>query len=199
MNDELFDIDINKINIDLEPDKTPDEYILKSKYDEILFKKIERLNEILRDGLKPDIQYRIVTQKPICAISIIEFLIRDEKLKEIYLATYSLNQDTLNRLKYLVAQHQIKCTIVMSDFFSKTKKHQQFSHKIAAWANTTPGVKIKFTVTHAKVFLTKTQSNKNIVFEGSGNLAFNSRIEQYLIENNQTAYNFHKSWMEDLF
>lgn len=40
-----------------------------------------------------------------------------------------------------------------------------------------------------------TKDNRHIVFEGSGNLSDNARIEQYLIEDNETTYNFHKEWI----
>ena len=56
-------------------------------------------------------------------------------------------------------------------------------------------VKIVFANNHAKVFLAKTKCNKHIVFEGSGNLADNGRIEQYLLENNKTTFDFHKEWI----
>ena len=41
-------------------------------------------------------------------------------------------------------------------------------------------VKTTFCSSHAKVFLAKTTCGKHIVFEGSGNLSDNSRIEQYI-------------------
>jgi hypothetical protein len=194
-----FNIDINEFNINLDPKETPKEYATSLKFDDIIHKRIRHVNEIMKSGFEANIQHRIVTFKPICAITIIEYLLQAEKLTEIYLATYSINKDTLNKLKYIVDKHQVNCTIIMSDFFSKTRKHQQFSHKISEWAVQTKGVKVKFTITHAKVFLSKTESGKHIVFEGSGNLAFNARIEQYLIENNINSYNFHKQWMEELF
>jgi len=39
------------------------------------------------------------------------------------------------------------------------------------------------------------ECGKHIVFEGSGNLSDNARIEQYILENNKQAYEFHKNWI----
>lgn len=44
----------------------------------------------------------------------------------------------------------------------------------------------------------KDDKGNHFVFEGSGNMSDNARIEQYLYENNQKTFNFHKQWMNDL-
>jgi hypothetical protein len=65
------------------------------------------------------------------------------------------------------------------------------------YAENKKDVQISFAVNHAKVFIAKTKDNRHIVFEGSGNLSDNARIEQYLIEDNEVTYNFHKQWIID--
>jgi len=59
-------------------------------------------------------------------------------------------------------------------------------------------VKTSFYHSHAKIFLAKTKCDKYIVFEGSGNLSDNARLEQYLFENNKETYEFHKNWIENI-
>lgn len=50
-------------------------------------------------------------------------------------------------------------------------------------------------VNHAKVLIARCGEDY-FVFEGSGNMSDNARIEQYRYENSKAVYDFHKRWME---
>jgi hypothetical protein len=44
----------------------------------------------------------------------------------------------------------------------------------------------------------KTTDGNHFVFEGSGNMSDNARIEQYVYDNNEQIFEFHKTWMNEL-
>ena len=51
---------------------------------------------------------------------------------------------------------------------------------------------------HAKIILIG-KSKHWITVEGSANFTSNPRLEQYVISNDRTLYNFHKAWMDGVF
>ena len=51
---------------------------------------------------------------------------------------------------------------------------------------------------HAKVLLLANDPNY-ITIEGSANFTSNPRLEQYTMTNDQPLYEFHRSWMEEIF
>ena len=44
----------------------------------------------------------------------------------------------------------------------------------------------------------KTKKGNYYILEGSGNLSFNSRVEQYVIDNDKELFNFTKDWMSKI-
>ena len=48
------------------------------------------------------------------------------------------------------------------------------------------------------MFSCSTSKDNYYTLEGSGNLAYNSRVEQYVIDNDKAMYDFSCSWMNDI-
>ena len=57
---------------------------------------------------------------------------------------------------------------------------------------------LRMTNCHAKVALIKT-ATRSIAMEGSANFTNNPRIEQFCVMNDQSVYDFHFKWMQELF
>lgn len=178
--------------------ETKKEYLSRVKYNEIIGKRAKSFMDIVDGKLLPNIQYRIVTEHGFNAITVIKYLQDFYQLTEIYIAVYRMNQLAVRKLIEFIDNSEIKTNIILSSFFRENKKYEKWAHDLVAYANGKKTVRIKFTRSHAKVFLAKTKNNQYIVFEGSGNLSDNSRIEQYIIENNKTVYEFHKNWMDEI-
>ena len=106
-----------------------------------------------------------------------------------------MTEDKLTYIKSIIEKGNIQCSILLSSFFRENKKYERWCEELITYSNTKENVNVSFAVNHAKVFLAKTKDNRYIVFEGSGNLSDNARIEQYLIEDNEITYNFHKEWI----
>jgi hypothetical protein len=178
--------------------ETKREYLARIKYDNIIALRAKSFMDIVGTDLRPNIQYRIITEHGFNAISVIEYLTKFNKLKEIYICVYRMNQQSVNKIIEFVDDENIKCNILLSSFFRENKRYEKWSKDLIAYSINKENVNIKFAWVHAKVFLTLTEDNKYIVFEGSGNLSDNARIEQYIIENNRNVYEFHKKWINDI-
>jgi len=178
-----------------EKPETKRDYLQRVKYDEIVCKITKNFTDIIGDDLSPNVQYRMVTERSFNAIIVIEYLLKRYELVEIYIAVYRMNQLSVNKLKSIIDSGDIKCSILLSSFFRENKRYERWAEELIAYADKKRDVNVSFAVNHAKVFIAKTKDSRFIVFEGSGNLSDNARIEQYLIEDNETTYNFHKEWI----
>jgi len=61
-----------------------------------------------------------------------------------------------------------------------------------------PNIDHYFASAHSKIMGMKTESGNHYILEGSGNLSFNSRIEQYVLDNDEKLFNFTKNWMNEI-
>lgn len=174
------------------------EYLAKVKYEKVVAKSASNFMDIVGNKLEPGIQYRIVTNNSFNAISVYEFIANSEEITEMHIAVYRMNQRAVIFLKGIIDKNKITSNIVVSSFFRENKKYERWATELVAYAQNSILVKIGFTWNHAKIFLAKTKSGKHIVFEGSGNLSDNARIEQYIIEDNEYVFNFHKQWITEL-
>jgi hypothetical protein len=180
-----------------EKTETTNDYLQKVKYDEIICNKTKNFVDIIGDELSKNVQYRMVTDKSFNAIVVIDYLLKKYELVEIYIAVYRMNLLSVNKLKSIIDDGNVKCFILLSSFFRENKRYERWAEELIMYAENKKDVEISFAVNHAKVFIAKTKDNRHIVFEGSGNLSDNARIEQYLIEDNEMTYNFHKQWIID--
>lgn len=178
--------------------ETRKDYLARVKYDNIVCKRANNFMEIVGNELLPKTQYRIITQLGFNAISVVEFLLKKHTITEIYMAVYRMNIQSVRRLKKIIESGDIKCSIILSSFFRENKKYERWSKEILTLSKQNEKVKMNFAWCHAKVFLAKTKDGKHIVFEDSGNLSDNARIEQYIIEDNVDTYNFHKKWISEI-
>ena len=172
------------------------EYLARVKYEGILCKTVSNFNEILKENnFEENVQYRIVTEKSFNAIVVIEYLLKFFEIDEVVIAVYRMNQQSVNRLKMIIDDQKCSTTILLSSFFRQNKNYEKWCHDLISYSDSIDNSQVKFAWNHAKVFLAKTKCNKHIVFEGSGNLSDNARIEQYILENNKQTYEFHKKWI----
>lgn len=148
---------------------------------------------------KPNEQYRIITEKQFNAFALILYVLETEIIDELYLAIYRINEPTVNSIIDYIQTGKIKKAVfVISNFFNQTKKPEQWAIKLKNFCSQNNNTKHIYIHNHSKVVAIKTESNQHYVFEGSGNMSDNARIEQYIFENNEEVFNFHKQWMSQL-
>ena len=175
------------------------EYLAIVKQKEIITKKVKDFEETFKGAnFENETQYRIVTDKNFSALVVLEYLLNNYEIEEIYLAIYRMNLPAVYKIQEIAQNDKIQMTILVSSFFRENKKYEKWTRELELFCNDKTNVDLKFAWSHAKVILCKTKCGKNMIVEGSGNLSDNARIEQYLIENNKKVYNFHKTWIDDV-
>lgn len=176
--------------------ETKREYLAMVQYQEILANKVDTFEKVFNPGaLANNVQLRLVTTNSFNAIVVLKYLIKYYEIVEMYIAIYRMNQVAVNYLKQVITEKNIPTGIILSQFFRENKNYERWANDLITFADNHKHVRVTFANNHAKVFLAKTNDGKHIVFEGSGNLSDNARIEQYIIEDNKTTYNFHKEWI----
>lgn len=167
------------------------------KNNEVHFIKAKALSDLCGTPKKNE-QFRIITEKQFNAYAVILNLIENNEIDEIHLAIYRINQPTVESLISFIECGKIKkASFVISNFFNQTKKPELWAKRLRAFCDTNPNCKHAYTHNHSKVLCVKIGKD-HFIFEGSGNMSDNARVEQYLYENNKAAFDFHKSWINEI-
>lgn len=168
------------------------------KNNEIHFIKAKALSDLCLKPKKNE-QYRIITEKQFNAYALILHILESELVEELYLAIYRINEPTVNSIIDFILSGKIKkATFIISNFFNQTKKPEKWANNLRDFCNNNKNTNHVYTHNHAKVLALKTSTNQYYIFEGSGNMSDNARIEQYIYENNKKVFDFHKEWMLNL-
>ena len=170
---------------------------LYAKNLQIHTQKANHLNEIAPIPKKGE-QYVIVTEKQFNAFALICGLMENNTIDEIHLAIYRINQPTVQAIIDFIEAGKIKRgTFVISSFFNQTKKPERWAIMLRDYCQKNKDFHHIYTHNHAKVLIARVGEN-HYVFEGSGNMSDNARIEQYRYENNKQVFDFHKDWMTSI-
>jgi hypothetical protein len=164
------------------------------KNNKIHFIKAKALSDLCGIPNKNE-QFRIITEKQFNAYALILHLLEKELIEEMYLAIYRINQPTVKSIINFIESGKIKkATFVISNFFNQTKKPERWAIMLKDFCDNNANSKHIYIHNHAKVLAIKTKVG-HYVFEGSGNMSDNARIEQYVYEENKEVFDFHKNWM----
>lgn len=170
----------------------------KIKNDQLALIVAKRLDDLCKEP-KPGEQWRIITEKSFNAFALIMHVLCTRKIKELYLATYRINEPTVRTLIERIDSGEIeKATFVISSFFNQTKKPKRWSIMLKEYADKSPRCRQVYTHNHSKIVAIHSDADDYFVFEGSGNMSDNARIEQYVYENSREMFDFHKQWMESI-
>lgn len=167
------------------------------KNNEIHFIKAKSLSDLCGIPKKNE-QYRIITEKQFNAYAVILNLIEKNDIDEMHLAIYRINQPTVESLISFIECGKIKkASFVISNFFNQTKKPELWAKRLKSFCDQNNRCKHAYTHNHSKVLCVKIGTD-HYVFEGSGNMSDNARVEQYLYENNKKSFEFHKGWIGEV-
>lgn len=144
-------------------------------------------------------QWRIITEKQFNAFALVLHLLQTREIEEMYLAVYRINEPTVSTLMEMIDKGKIrKATFVISSFFNQTKRPEKWAIMLKEYADGRENCHHVYTHNHSKVLAVRTSKGEHFVFEGSGNMSDNARIEQYVYEQSRETYEFHKKWMSEL-
>ena len=165
------------------------------RYIEKTYQTIENVKEI---GLpKENEQIRLVTFKSFNSAVFLKFITDTHTIENLILVVYSINAEAAKLINDLIEQRKIlKCKILMSNLRNKAhRKKEQITRDMFV---ENPNVDLFFASSHSKIMAMKTSCNNHFVLEGSGNLSFNSRVEQYILDNDKKLFEFTDNWTEKI-
>lgn len=145
----------------------------------------------------PGEQIRLVTRRTFNAIQFLEYIAERELILDLKMAIYSINFNAAVILVGLIDSGRIANTeILMSNL--RNKAHREKEEVMKKMFVDHPLIKIFYCSSHAKTFSCRTAEGNFYTLEGSGNMAYNSRVEQYVIDNDEGMYDFSCEWMADI-
>lgn len=170
----------------------------KLKNDQLALIVAKRLEDLCKEPAEGE-QWRIITEKSFNAFALIMHVVQTRVIEELYLAVYRINEPTVRTLIEHIESGKIKKAVfVISSFFNQTKKPEKWAIMLKEFADANPNCTHIYTHNHSKVVAIRTSAEEHFVFEGSGNMSDNARIEQYIYENSKKVFDFHKTWMLEL-
>lgn len=184
---------VSKDTMDSGVEETQDKALML--YKKKTFQTIEKIKELSLP--KQNEQIRLITKRSFNAIAFLKFIAEQEVIEHAILAIYSINHEAATILNDLINSARIKtATIFMSNL--RNKAHRQKEQLTKDMFIDNPKIKLIFASSHAKIISFKTEKGNHYTIEGSGNLSYNSRIEQYVIDNDKSLYDFTVNWIEEI-
>jgi hypothetical protein len=117
--------------------------------------------------------------------------------ESLIVATLSLSKNNIDSFKNLqIGGYVGNLAIIVSDYFFCHERKNVTEYIIEELAN--DHFYFAAAAIHTKIALIKTECGKHIVIHGSANLRSSRNIEQMIVENNKTVYDFNEVWMKDI-
>lgn len=195
---DIFDGSVSEITATKDPTSSGLEGMddrMFEKYQAKFSAVVARLDDV---GLpKPGQQYRLITRRSFNAIEMLDYIARGERILDLKIAIYSINFYAAQIMMDLVNSGRIeRVEILMSNLRNKAHREKEEILKKQFIAH--PRISLFYCNSHAKLMACRTESGNHYLIEGSGNHAFNSRVEQYVIDNDPALYDFTCSWMREI-
>ena len=183
---------VNKNTMDSGVEETQDKLI--KLYNEKTAITIANIQEI---GIpKQGEQLRIITKRSFNAIAFVKMIADECVIEDAVFVVYSINYEAAKLINDLIESGRIKrATILISNLRNKAHRTKEQLTKDMFVDN--EKIKLIFASSHAKIIAIRTK-NDHYVIEGSGNLSYNSRIEQYVIDNDKDMFLFTKNWIDEI-
>lgn len=168
------------------------------KYKSFCKKTYQVINQVDEIGLPlQGEQLRLITFRSFNAAIFLAHITETEIIEEIILVVYSINAEAAKLINDLILTGKIKkAKVLMSNLRNKAHRVKEQITRDSFVNN--PNVDLFFCSSHAKIISMKTDRGNYYTIEGSGNLSFNSRVEQYSIENNKALFDFNNNWTEKI-
>lgn len=166
-----------------------------SKYLNAQSLKVERLARDLTRLPDTSEIFFLQTIQAFNAFTFVQYIARLLYIEELWTTTYSVSMRTVEGLQELQAKGRIgKINLLISD--SMQNRNPKVCDTINAWAKQNGNISVLYTWNHSKFTLIKTEGNFYGI-EGSGNWGENACYEQYVIYNDETAFNLRKELWRD--
>lgn len=196
-NDDFLEVEID-IDFDFEtryikPPKTKEISEFNLKYSEA-----KKLAQNIKLNKKS--RYFVLINGSFIFGDFIEALILSNKLtvEELTISTLSLSENNVDSLNGLMNEKCVnKLNLIISDYFYS---HERFNLTPYIYKMLDIGNRFQLAVagTHTKICLIKTYCGKKIIIHGSANLRSSSNIEQIVVEENESLWDFNNDYMNKI-
>jgi len=165
------------------------------KFIESTYQVIKNVDEI---GLpKPNEQIKLITFRSFNQIHFIKYIADREVIEHLNIVVYSINHEASKLLNEMIDSGRIlKATVLMSNL--RNKAHREKEQITRNMFVDNDKIDLFFCSSHAKITSMKTSSGNYYSIEGSGNMSYNSRVENYCMDNDKGLYEFTTKWMIDI-
>lgn len=164
-------------------------------YKEKVFQVIDKIKELKLPKSKE--QLRLITRRSFNAVSFLKFIAEQEKVLNLICCIYSINHEAAMIIDELIKQGRIEnATLLISNLRNKAHREKEQLTKDLFVDN--PKIKLIYASSHSKIMSFETEKENYYTIEGSGNLSFNSRIEQYVIDNDKDLFEFTNKWTAEI-
>ena len=186
------------INVEKDTDNSGLEDLKDKSYQKFIEKTYQIIKKVDEIGLpKPNEQIRLVTFRPFNAIHFLNYIAKKQTINHVIIAVYSINAEAARFLNEMIESGLIKkATILMSNL--RNKAHREKEQITRDLFVNNQNVELFFCSSHAKIMAMETYEGDYYVLEGSGNLSYNSRVEQYVLDNDKKLFNFTLNWMMEI-
>ena len=167
--------------------------------DKLYRKFAEKTNQVIKKvdeiGLpEKGWQLRLITVKAFNSIAIIKLIAEREKIKSAKLVIFAINQQAARTLIELKQEGILNnCQLIISDI-----RNAGIKDKSKAVEMLEPYFPILFIKSHAKISVLETEMGNYYTIEGSGNFSYNARLEQYIIDNDKSLFDFSEEWINEI-
>jgi hypothetical protein len=195
--------DIKKLIKDSEPiisekksDDSGVEDLEDGIYKSILEKNYIVINRVEEIGLPvPGEHLHVVTFRAFNAVHFLYHVAKKYKLEHVLIAVYSINHEAAILIDKMIKKELIgSATILISNLRNKAHREKEQLTRDMFVAN--PKIDLFFIKSHAKIIATKSYCGQYFAISGSGNFSYNSKVEQYEIDNDKGLYEFTENWFK---
>lgn len=156
---------------------------------------IEQIEEV---GLPaPGQQLRLITRRTFNAVAFLQYIVARDPIEDLRLVVYSINRCAALLLAGMLDSGKIRRAEILISNLRNTAADEKEKLTRELFASR-PSVTLFYASSHAKLMSCRTASGQFYTVEGSANLSFNSRIENYVIDNDRALFDFTASWMTEI-
>lgn len=130
--------------------------------------------------------------------SIFTYISEQFKLDTLYLSTWVISRDNIERIITLIDSGNLKKVVFVVSKRLKELKKSNYAFLVEEFQKRQAKCFFKVCNSHAKTFSVSTICGEQFTVTGSGNWTENPRIENYVIFNDENAFKHNKEWMEEI-
>ena len=159
--------------------------------------KREHLHEILREKPRPGVSLHIVGNGTFDFWTIVPAMaaLLGGDCADLYGSTWTMNRGNVLSMLELFDRGEIKRLGILTGTYFKRRESAVYATLLQGIQ--ARGQRFKCFENHAKILLlSKPETGDFITVEGSANFTANPRVEQYVINNDRSLFDFHRAWME---